>query len=149
MKNALKFYVGLVASTATMTALAAQPSAIAVSQCWIRALPGNLPSGGYFTVSNSGDKPVDLISVKASGFEDAMLHRSQEQNGVSTMAPVSKAAVPPKGTLSFAPGDFHVMLEKPTKPLAVGVNTLLTLTFSDGEIVATSCEIKSASATGK
>ncbi|WP_258170415.1 hypothetical protein [Burkholderia multivorans] len=41
----------------------AAPSSIMVSDCWIRALPGDLPSGGYFSVMNMTDKPVDLTGV--------------------------------------------------------------------------------------
>lgn len=48
----------------SVVALSAPHGPVEVSNCLIRALPGNLPPGGYFKVTNSSEKPVDLIAVK-------------------------------------------------------------------------------------
>lgn len=64
------------------------------------------------------------------------------------MSAVSKATVPGAGTLNFAPGGYHVMLEEPKAPLVVGLMTPLNFLFSDGSAVTVSCMIKPASATG-
>ena len=44
----------------TAPALAA-PS-VMVSNCWVRALPGDLPSGGYFSVMNMSGKAINLVA---------------------------------------------------------------------------------------
>lgn len=134
---------------AAVPALAADPSAMMVSDCWIRLLPGNLPSGGYFSVMNMSDKPVDLTGVKSDAFGMAMLHQTQSNGSTSSMAMVDRVAVPAGGTLTFSPGNYHVMLEQPRKPLKVGATVPMTFVFGDGEKVVAQCAVKGAAATGK
>jgi copper(I)-binding protein len=123
---------------------AAAPASEMVSDCWIRLLPGNLPAGGYFKVMNMSAKPVDLTSVKTDAYGMAMLHQTQSNGSTSKMVMVDKATVPANGTLAFTPGDYHLMLEEPKKPLKVGMSIPLTFEFSDGEKVKATCEVKSA-----
>jgi copper(I)-binding protein len=134
---------------ASLTALAAPPAPVMVSGCWIRSMPGDLPSGGYFNVMNMSDSPVDLTGVETNAFGMSMLHQSQSNGSTSTMVMIDKATVPANGTLTFAPGNYHVMLEKPAKPLKVGTSIPLDFTFSDGEKVTAECIIKSPSSTGQ
>ncbi|AOJ33546.1 copper chaperone PCu(A)C [Burkholderia metallica] len=121
---------------------AAPAQSVAVSDCWIRGMPGNLPSGGFFNVKNSSDNPIDLTGVDSDAFGMAMLHQTQSNGSTSTMVMVDKATVPAGGTLSFAPGGYHVMLEQPTHPLKVGTTLPLTFTFGDGEKVTAQCTVK-------
>jgi copper(I)-binding protein len=131
----------------TAPALAA-PS-VMVSNCWVRALPGDLPSGGYFSVMNMSGKPINLVGVQTDAFGMAMLHQSQSSGSTSTMVMVDKAPVPANGTLKFAPGGYHLMLENPKHPLKVGTSIRLTFAFDDGEKVTSECAVKSAGATGE
>jgi len=128
--------------------LAAQaaPAAMSVSVCWIRALPENLPSGGYFKMTNSSGREVALTGVQTDAFGMAMLHQTREKNGMSTMAMVKQVPVPAHGTVSFAPGGYHVMLEKPRKPVTPGMNLPMTFLFSNGQKLTATCEVKSAGA---
>ncbi|APA89940.2 copper chaperone PCu(A)C (plasmid) [Paraburkholderia sprentiae WSM5005] len=128
---------------ASLTAFAAPSASVRVSDCWIRALPGDLPSGGYFKVVNMSDKPVDLTGVETNAFGMAMLHQTQSNGSTSAMVMVDKATVPANGTLTFAPGNYHVMLEQPKKPLKVGTSISLAFNFSDGEKVTAACMVKS------
>jgi len=136
----------LALSVCAASALAA-PASVLVSDCWVRALPGNLPSGGYFSVMNMSDKPVDLTGVKTDAFGMAMLHQTQSNGSTSKMVMVEKATVPANGTLKFTPGGYHVMLEQPKQPAKVGTSIPLTFSFSDGETVTSECAVKSAGAT--
>lgn len=131
-----------------MPAFASPVSSVMVSDCWIRMLPGSLPSGGYFSVMNMSGKPVDLTSVATPAFGMAMLHQTQSNGSISKMVMVGKATVPANGTLQFAPGGYHVMLEKPTQQVKVGTSIPLTFSFSDGEKITNDCAVKSAGATG-
>ncbi|EIN03204.1 hypothetical protein WQE_00040 [Paraburkholderia hospita] len=117
-----------------------------VSGCWIRLLPGNLPSGGYFSMMNMGAQPVDLTGVRTDAYGTAMLHQTQSNGSTSNMVMVDKATVPAHGTLAFAPGGYHVMLEQPKTPLKVGISIPFTFVFGDGEQVNAMCETKSAAA---
>ena len=58
---------------ATGTALAAP---IAITGGWMRALPGNLPAGGYFTLHNGSDKTVTLDGASSPACGILMLHKS-------------------------------------------------------------------------
>ncbi len=127
----------------------AAPASVMVSDCWIRALPGDLPSAGYFNVMNMSDKPIGLVGVETDAFGMAMLHQTQSNGSTTTMVMVDKAPVPANGTLHFAPGGYHLMLEKPKHPLEVGSSIALTFSFDDGKKVTSECAVKSASAMGK
>ncbi|MBY4868563.1 copper chaperone PCu(A)C [Burkholderia anthina] len=115
-----------------------------VSDCWIRSMPGDTPSGGYFKLMNMSDKPVDLVGVSTDAFGMSMLHETQSSGSTSKMVMVDKASVPANGTLAFAPGGYHVMFEKAKKPLTVGSSIPVTFRFSDGESVEAQCAVKSA-----
>ncbi|OWT65852.1 copper transporter [Candidimonas nitroreducens] len=145
MKSLHKALLFAAMCSAPLAAQAA-PAAVAVSDCWIRSLPENLPSGGYFKMTNSGGQEVALTGVQTDAFGMAMLHQTQEKNGMSTMAMVKQVAVPAHGSVNFAPGGYHIMLEKPSKPLAPGMSLPVTFVFSNGQKVTAACEVKSAGA---
>lgn len=126
----------------------AAPASVMVSDCWVRLLPGTLPSGGYFSVMNMSDKAVNLVGVQTDAFGMAMLHETQSNGSTSTMVMVDKAPVPANGTLKFAPGGYHLMLEKPRQSIKVGTSVPMTFEFDDGEKVTSECKVKSAAATG-
>ncbi|CAB3764653.1 hypothetical protein GQ57_17815 [Burkholderia sp. MSh2] len=132
----------LTAGALSSLAHAAPAQSVTVSDCWIRSMPGKLPSGGYFNLKNSSANPIDLTDVDSDAFGMAMLHQTQSNGSTSNMVMVDKATVPANGTLSFAPGGYHVMLEQPKHPLKVGTTVPLTLTFGDGEKITAQCAVK-------
>lgn len=131
-------------AVASLSAFAASSNAIMVSDCWIRSMPGDTPSGGYFKLMNMSDKPVDLDGVATDAFGMAMLHQTQSSGSTSKMVMVDKATVPANGALAFAPGGYHVMFEKAKKPLTVGSTIPVTFKFSDGEKIDAQCAVKNA-----
>ena len=135
--------IALPLAAATLPAFAAS-SAMMVSDCWIRSMPGDTPSGGYFKLMNMSDKPVDLVGVSTDAFGMSMLHETQSSGSTSKMVMVDKASVPANGTLAFAPGGYHVMFEKAKKPLTVGSSIPVTFKFGDGESVEAQCAVKNA-----
>ncbi|CAE6722430.1 MULTISPECIES: copper chaperone PCu(A)C [Paraburkholderia] len=145
MKTTRKLLLPALLCGSSIQAFAGAAAAVSVSDCWIRALPGDLPSGGYFKASNTGDQPVNLTGISTDAFGMAMLHQTQSQGSTSSMAMVHQVAVPAHGSLVFAPGNYHVMLEHPKQPLKIGTTIPLAFSFSDGEKVTASCAVKSAS----
>lgn len=139
-----QFALAMPLAIAALPAVAAPPGAIKVSDCWVRSMPGSVPSGGYFKLANTSAKPVDLLDVNADAFGMAMLHQSQSNGSASKMVMVDKATVPANGTLAFAPGGYHVMFEEAKKPLTVGSTIPVTFKFSDGEKIETQCAVKNA-----
>lgn len=140
-------FVSLMLCLGAAPALAA-PASIMVSDCWVRLLPGDLPSGGYFSVMNMSSKPINLVGVQTDAYGMAMLHQTQSNGSTSAMVMVDKAPVPANGTLKFAPGGYHLMLEKPKHALKVGTSIPMTFKFDDGENVTSECAVKSAGAMG-
>ncbi|MEQ0777818.1 copper chaperone PCu(A)C [Paraburkholderia tropica] len=138
------FALALPLAVAALPAFAAPSGAVMVSDCWIRSMPGDVPSGGYFKLMNMSDKSIDLVGVSTEAFGMSMLHQTQSNGSTSKMVMVDKASVPANGTLAFAPGGYHVMFEKAKKPLTVGSTIPVTFKFSDGESVQAQCAVKNA-----
>ena len=150
MKRTIRLLAALtLASASTGAAFAAPAASVTVSDCWVRLLPGSLPSGAYFDVKNTSGNAIDLKGVDSDAFGMAMLHRTQNNGSTSTMEMVSSATVPANGTLKFAPGGYHVMLEKPKAPLKVGATIPLTFSFGDGEKITAQCAVKSPATMAK
>lgn len=148
MKKPALLAGALLCAFTAQAAHAAPPAALSVSDCWIRAMPPNLPSSGYFVVTNNGDKPASLTGAETPAFGMAMLHKSESNGSTATMSHVDAAEVPAHGTLRFAPKGYHLMLETPGKPLKIGSTIPLSLTFADQSTITTNCAVKPASALG-
>ncbi|MEX3606531.1 MAG: copper chaperone PCu(A)C [Burkholderia sp.] len=148
MKIAIRLFAAASLAVVCSAAFAA-PDAVSVSKCWIRAMPAGIPSSGFFEVANSSDKPIQLTSVDSDAFGMAMLHQTQSNGSMSKMVMVNTATVPAKGTLSFAPGGYHVMLEEPKKAPKIGSTIPLTLSFGDGEKLSTQCKVESPKVVSK
>ncbi|MDR5854399.1 copper chaperone PCu(A)C [Caballeronia sp. LZ062] len=127
----------------------AHAATLEAHDCWVRAMPPNLPSSGYFVVSNNGDAPATLTAANSPAFGMTMMHKSENKGGTATMAPVDSADVPAHGTLQFAPKGYHLMMEQPAKPLKIGSTIPLTLTFADKTTLNVDCAVKSAATVGK
>ncbi len=130
-------------------ATADKPAAgVRVADCWIRAMPANLPSAGYFTVHNDSSATVTLSGVASDDFGSTMLHQTQTKDGVARMLHVEGVQIPAGGEQAFAPSGYHAMLEKPKDELTVGGTKILTLQFGDAGTVAARCAVQPPSALG-
>ena len=119
-------------------------SHVVVSHAWFRALPAKLPAGGYFELRNMGKWPATLTGAESSACGMLMLHKSEEKSGMGSMADVSNVEVPPKGTLKFAPGGYHLMCMDPTGEMQPGRVVSVTLRFSDTTTIAAKFDVKNA-----
>ncbi|WP_109481309.1 copper chaperone PCu(A)C [Paraburkholderia sp. C35] len=149
MKRTLPILALFALCAPMLNAHAASSPSVMVSDCWVRSMPGDVPSGAYFTAMNMSDKAIDLTSVDTDAFGMAMLHQTQSSGSTSKMVMVDKATVPAHGKLAFAPGGYHVMLEQRKAPLKIGSTLPLTFSFSDGEKLTAQCAIKPAGATSR
>lgn len=119
-------------------------SSIAVSGCWIRAIPAPAPSGGYFVVRNNGEKPVTLVAAASPSYGMVMLHQTTHQGGMSRMSEVEGVEIASGSELEFRPGGYHAMLGSAAEGVAVGSTITLNLLFDNGEKAVTECEVKPA-----
>jgi copper(I)-binding protein len=136
MKKGLRMRnCGKLILTLLFAAIIAAPACAAdltVTNAWFRALPGGLPSGGYFSVRNSGASPVELTGARSPACGMLMLHQSIESGGMSRMDDVRSLTVPAGGSLAFAPGGYHLMCMKPTAAMTPGKTVPVTLLFASG-----------------
>jgi hypothetical protein len=105
---------------------------LTIEKPWMRFIIKARPAGGYFTLHNNTDKAAMLTGASSSACGMVMLHQTKEDNGIEKMLPVKNVAVPAHGTLSFAPGSYHLMCMQPQAAMVVGASVPVTLTFADG-----------------
>ncbi|MEF8794108.1 copper chaperone PCu(A)C [Thiohalorhabdus sp.] len=118
-----------------LTAGPALADSVAVSDAWVRLVPGDGPSAAYLTLKNRGDDPVELVGAKSPRYGRITLHESVESGGTSRMAHVEGITVTPGDSRELAPGGFHLMLMDPQEPPEVGDSMTLSLLFADGASV--------------
>ena len=126
----------------TVPALAAP--AVTVTNPWMRALPGGLPAGGYFTLHNPTAKTLTLQAASSPACGILMLHKSDTMGGMASMANVDTVAVPAGGTLDFAPGGYHLMCMQPKASLTPGSKASVTLVFVGGDKITTEFAVRGA-----
>ncbi|MBR8333530.1 copper chaperone PCu(A)C [Burkholderia ambifaria] len=124
-------------------------STVQADACWIRTMPATVPSSGYFTLKNDGDKPVTLTSIDTPAFGMAMIHETQTAGSTAKMVHVDAVDVPAHGTVTFKPKSYHVMLEEPRQPVAPGAKVPFRLHFADGSTVSMTCDAKAPSYAGQ
>ncbi len=123
------------------------PAQVKVEDCWIRALPGQLPSAGYFKVRNESDQAIALTGVRSEAYGHAMLHATREEGGMSRMVHADAIDVPAGGEFAFTTGNgYHIMLEGAKRPLEVGASETLVFLFDRGGPLPVSCAVKAPSA---
>ena len=96
----------------------------------------------YFTIRNNGSKADELLSASAPVAHSTEMHQSTLTNGISSMKPVNTVDVPAGGTVTFDPGNYHVMLVGLQRDLNVGDHFDLTLTFKQSGNITVSVEVR-------
>jgi copper(I)-binding protein len=115
-----------------LAAAPAAPTGLAVGDAWFRALPGTLPAGGYFTLRNTGAKEAVLTGAASPACGMLMMHKSESKGGMAAMDMVGTVPVPAGGSVSFAPGGYHLMCMDAKPALKPGASVPVTLSFQDG-----------------
>jgi len=129
------------------TAHAAGSHAVTAQNAWVRWLPNDLPAAAYVTLVNASDKPIELTGVSSPDYGSTMLHQTVSNGSTQKMMMVDKLTVPARGTVSIAPGGYHVMLEDAKHAIKPGDTVHLKLQFSDGETLDAPFAVKPPSQT--
>ena len=108
------------------------PQDAQVHDARMRVLLASRPAGGYFTLDNNAAEPLILTGAASPGCGSLMLHRSMNSGGTDSMAAVDHVSVPAHGSISFAPGGYHLMCMQPAATLRPGGTIPVTLTFDGG-----------------
>lgn len=142
----LRFRHLVAALTVAPALAAAQPSRITVSGGWTRPTPAGMSAAGYLVIANNGARPERLVGAASPGAARVTLHRSLTSGGVAIMREVPWVAIPPHRRVLFAPGGWHLMLERVRRPLRAGQRLPLELRFAGAGSVRTSLTVRGAGA---
>jgi copper(I)-binding protein len=105
--------------------------ALQIDQPWARATPPSAPAGGGFLkITNTGTAPDRLISASSPAAEMVQVHEMKMDGSVMRMREVEKGLeIPAGGSVTLAPGGFHLMMMGLKGPLKQGTTVPVTLVF--------------------
>ncbi|GEM_PF-362014 len=138
-------YLAIVLGLAAFTPLSQAQSehGLQVTGAWARpSIEGNDLSAAYFRVSNFGETADTLVTVQTDAAQMVELHTMMMDGDVMRMRPLEDGIAVASGeTVILKPGGLHVMLMGLTRPLNMGDNILLTLTFESGVVLEVSAGV--------
>lgn len=91
---------------------------------------GAATTAGYLDLFALGDDA--LVAASSPDFGSIELHEATRSDGVMRMRKVDRIAVEAKRITSLEPGGLHLMMFDPKRPLEVGDEVTVNLTFESG-----------------
>ena len=117
-------------------------SVVTVADQWVKAAETGM-TGLFGTLKNSGTEEMTVISAASPAAGMVELHEVVGPAGSTTMRPKTGGlAIPAGGSHVLAPGGDHIMLMDLKKPLKVGSDVEVTLTFADGTTLPFSAQVR-------
>lgn len=109
---------------------------VKISNAVVGATPLGVKNGAiYFTIENSMNKDLMILSAETGNAVVAELHEHTVVDGAMSMRQVTSVHLPAKKKVMFQPGGLHVMLFGLETPLVAGEQTSVTLNLNNGEQV--------------
>ncbi|MBD3670587.1 MAG: copper chaperone PCu(A)C [Gammaproteobacteria bacterium] len=110
--------------------------AIEVSGAWIREAPPSARMiGGFMVIRNNSKQDVFLVRAQSKRVEHIEIHRTVHEEGMARMVRQNEVKIPANTSVTFKPGDYHLMMAAPKPPLKAGDKVNITLEFNEGEKV--------------
>jgi copper(I)-binding protein len=78
-------------------------------------------------LNNPSSHAQVLVGASSPACGVMMLHRSETTGGTDAMIEVKQVTIPARGSLSFNPGNFHLMCMQPKMGIGQKVKVVLTL----------------------
>lgn len=123
---------------------------VALKAGYIPAAPsGAKVLAGYMTLHNRSTQPIFLTEASSEAFERVELHRSIRQGGMVRMTQLGRIEIPAQGALEFKPGDYHLMLIGPRRPLSPGTMVPILLRFDNGAALSGRLMVQAAHLPGQ
>jgi copper(I)-binding protein len=127
----------------TAIAAATEEAGISVRDAWVRETPpGIAMMAGYMVLQNKTSRSQVLVAARSSGFETVMIHRTVAKEGMTGMEHAPQIELLPHASLLFAPGEYHLMLLNPKRPLRAGDRVDITLEFRGGLVLRVAYEVR-------
>lgn len=119
---------------------------IIVEQPWVRTTAGSqnaAMSAAFMSLANPGDADVRLVKATSDVAGMTQIHEMVGGGDSMVMQEAKDGAVVPAGShLHLKPGGYHIMLMMLKRPLAIGDEVTLTLTFSTGQVATITAPVK-------
>ncbi len=126
----------------TQPAPEAKPGiAVAQGRLILPAVTGN-PGAAYLQIDNRAGANVVVSAISIDGAEKAEMH----QTIGDAMTAVERVEIAPGTSITFEPGQLHVMAFNLASRLKAGGTTEATITFADGDKVTTPLKIEAMGA---
>ena len=118
---------------------------LTVSEAWVRVPASPDTTAAYLTIVNGTTADDSLVGVSTTAATSASLHRTTtDSSGMTGMQMTDSVHVPAGGTVSLAPGGFHIMLMGLTGDLKAGATIELVLTFEHAGVVKVTAEVRAS-----
>ncbi|MEX0853826.1 MAG: copper chaperone PCu(A)C [Bauldia sp.] len=123
---------------------------LTLTDLWTRATPPGAPTaGGYLTITNAGSDADRLIAAASAVAGTAQLHLMEVKDGVMTMRPVEGGIeIPAGGSVTLAPGGFHLMFTGLKDALKEDDRLPVRLTFEKAGSIETFLHVMAIGARG-
>jgi hypothetical protein len=105
---------------------------VAISQPYLRLIPGGVPAAGYFNITNYASDTAVLTGAHSFDCASVTLHKSSTTGGIARMDDVQSVSLARGQRVAFQPGGYHLMCMRPSSRLRVGGTTTITLNFAGG-----------------
>jgi copper(I)-binding protein len=128
--SAFTLALALIAGAAPALAQEFKAGDIVIEKPWARATPKGADVGaGYLTIRNNG-AASERLTGGAADFATVEIHEMKTESGVMQMRELTGGlAIPARGSVSLAPGGYHLMFTHLTHPLTKGETIKATLEF--------------------
>lgn len=131
------------------TAEAKQAATVTVSDQWVKAADTGM-TALFGTLHNSGATDATVVSATSPAAGSVELHEVVGQPGSTTMRPKAGGfSIPAGGSHLLAPGGDHIMLMNLTKPLQIGNDVEVTLSFADGSTLPLTAQVREFAGAGE
>lgn len=117
---------------------------LVVSEAYVRGLPPGQPNtAAFMTLSNTGDKAVEIIAVSSNASAKAEIHHSKNHNGMMSMEKLAGLTIAAGDSVTLQPGGRHLMLLGLHQPLSEGDEVKLQFNLSNGLAYAATLSVRS------
>lgn len=123
--------------------------ALKIGHPWSRATPpGAQVAVGFLTIANTGKTADRLLRLDSPVAERVELHQMKMDAGVMRMRRIDDGLALAAGkTVTLAPGGYHLMFIRPSRPFVAGERIKATLVFRDAGKVDVEFAVGDAGAT--
>ncbi|NRA89079.1 MAG: copper chaperone PCu(A)C [Rhizobiales bacterium] len=107
----IKIIFTLIIAIFSLTSIANASSSndIKINNAWLRVAP-NKVAVAFFTIENSTDKTIQILSAKTKHAKRTELHNHIMNNGIMKMRQVKLVEVKANDTVKFNPHGYHLMM---------------------------------------